>query len=67
MKSACQTCGMLLDDPGEFHPYAFCLWKMAGHDPWAELRWIADKLGLGEVRVVNVRDLPAQPARGAAK
>jgi hypothetical protein len=41
----CQACGMLCDDAGEFHPYAFCVWKRAGLDPWQQLKWIEDRLG----------------------
>ncbi len=44
----CQTCGMLLDDAGEFHPYSFCLLKKAGRDPWREIRTIALALHLGD-------------------
>lgn len=42
----CQTCGMLLDDAGEYHPYVFCILKKAGQDPWANVRLIAAQLQL---------------------
>jgi hypothetical protein len=49
----CQDCGMLLDGPGEFHPHVFCVLKKAGYDdPWGEMRWIADRLGV---------EIPARP------
>jgi hypothetical protein len=35
--SACIECGMALNDAGEFHPYAFCMLKKAGLDPWREM------------------------------
>jgi hypothetical protein len=57
-KATCSECGMLLDDAGEFHPYAFCLWKKAGHDPWDTLNWILTQLGRERVPVTNVRNLP---------
>lgn len=50
---SCATCGMVLDDGGEFHPYMFCMLKQAGHDPWADFRWAAGQFGL---------DLPERPA-----
>jgi hypothetical protein len=50
----CQTCGMLLDDAGEYHPYIFCVLKKAGHDPWQDVRLIAAQLGLKP-------DLPERP------
>lgn len=40
---------MLLDDPGEFHPYAFCAWRRAGLDPWFQLNQILEWLGLDRV------------------
>lgn len=33
-KNHCGECGALLRDPGEFHPYVFCVLKKAGRDPW---------------------------------
>ena len=56
----CQQCGMLLDDPGEFHPYVFCVLKKAGRDPWQETRLLVRNLGLGELpqRPPLIRDLP---------
>jgi hypothetical protein len=50
----CQTCGMLLDDVGEFHPFVFCVLKKAGRDPWADILWVTEQLGIGG-------DLPAKP------
>ncbi len=47
-RRTCQTCGMLLDDAGEYHPYAFCILKKAGQDPWQSVRLIAGQLGLGD-------------------
>ncbi len=44
----CQTCGMLLDDAGEYHPYVFCVLKKARRDPWHEVRMIAEQLQLGD-------------------
>jgi hypothetical protein len=41
----CTTCGMLLDDPCEFHPYAFCVLKKAGLDPWTTFGWVNAQLG----------------------
>lgn len=43
----CQTCGMLLDDAGEFHPHIFCILKKAGRDPWDDVLWITTQLGVG--------------------
>jgi hypothetical protein len=32
----CQTCGMHVDDPAEYHPYLFCeLYQLGHHDPAA--------------------------------
>lgn len=42
---ACATCGMVLDDPGEFHPYLFCVLKEAGRDPWSDFKWAVEQLG----------------------
>jgi hypothetical protein len=50
----CQTCGMLLDDAGEYHPYVFCVLKKAGQDPWGSVRLITAQLQLKP-------DLPAKP------
>lgn len=44
----CQTCGMLLDDAGEYHPHSFCVLKLAGLDPWQTVRIIAGQLRLGD-------------------
>jgi len=44
--SSCRVCGMLLNDPGEFHPHAFCVWKKAGLDPWNTLLWVNQRLGI---------------------
>jgi hypothetical protein len=58
----CQTCGMLLDDPGEFHPFAFCIWKRAGQPPWETLVAINSRLGIDvthwPTKPPLVRDLP---------
>lgn len=43
---SCATCGMVLDDAGEFHPHLFCLLKQAGRDPWADFKWAVEQLGL---------------------
>lgn len=51
----CQSCGMLLDNAGEFHPHAFCMWKQAGLDPWQALLWVNEKLG------VDVAHWPKRP------
>jgi hypothetical protein len=51
----CQTCGMLLDDAGEFHPYVFCVLKRAGRDPWDGLLWVNEQLG------VDVTHWPKRP------
>lgn len=56
-EATCQCCGMLLDDPGEFHPYAFCVWKKDGLDPWDTLNWILDRLGRDPVPYTLVRQL----------
>ncbi len=50
----CQTCGMLLDDAGEYHPFVFCLLKKSGRDPWQEIRLVAAQLRLKP-------DLPERP------
>lgn len=34
----CGDCGMLLEDAGEYHPYAFCVLKKAGLNPWPYVR-----------------------------
>lgn len=44
----CQECGMLLDDAGEYHPFAFCVLKKSGLAPWDAIRIIAGQLGLGD-------------------
>ena len=49
-RRTCQTFGMLLDREGEFHPYAFCVWKKAGLDPWDQLRWTVEALGIDITR-----------------
>lgn len=54
----CAECGMLLGDPGEFHPYAFCLLRKAGAiDPWKEFRWLCAAAGV----VKEADDLPSKP------
>lgn len=47
-RRTCQTCGMLLDDAGEYHPFVFCVLKRAGRDPWQEIRTVALQLQLGD-------------------
>lgn len=42
----CQECGMLLNDPGEYHPHIFCVLKKAGRDPWLDVVFLASTLGL---------------------
>lgn len=60
MKGHCTTCGMVTDHPGEYHPYAFCVLKRAGLDPWREVRRIAGQLaGAG----LNMDRLPEHPPR----
>jgi hypothetical protein len=49
----CVECGMALTRP-EYHPYAFCVLKKAGLDPWETVRQINDDLGL-------VKELPDHP------
>jgi hypothetical protein len=39
---------MLLGDAAEYHPYAFCVLKKAGLDPWQEVRLIAAQLQIGD-------------------
>ena len=51
----CQECGMLLDDAAEFHPYMFCVLKQAGRDPWADVLWLNERLG------VDVTHWPKRP------
>jgi hypothetical protein len=56
----CQECGMLLDHPGEFHPFLFCMLKKLGKDPWLEFSWAVERL-TGEAQPAKpplVRDLP---------
>lgn len=57
----CQTCGMATADPGEFHPYAFCMWVKAGLDPWSTLLDLNTRLGLDTThwpkKVPLIRDL----------
>lgn len=52
---------MATGDAGEFHPYVFCVLFKAGRDPWEDIRFVADRLGLGELpkRPPLVRHLPA--------
>lgn len=59
---------MLLDDPGEFHPYAFCVLKKAGLSPWGEIRLIVNVLGLGDLpdKPVMVRHLGGPNKRKSA-
>lgn len=47
-RRTCQTCGMLLDDAGEYHPFVFCVLKKAGRDPWQEIRTVALQLQLAD-------------------
>lgn len=54
-RRTCQSCGMLLDREGEFHPHSFCIWKKAGHDPWEMLARTVDMLG------VDVTHWPKRP------
>jgi len=58
---SCQECGMLLDDPAEFHPYVFCVIKKGGQDPWEALLWVNKRLGIDTTywpeRPPLVRDL----------
>lgn len=59
---ACQECGMATRDPGEFHPYAFCVWVKAGLEPWETLEWINSGLGFDMGHLPEppmIRDLPA--------
>lgn len=44
----CQECGMLLEDAGEYHPFAFCVWKKAGLNPWEAAATVVHAL-TGEV------------------
>jgi hypothetical protein len=57
---ACSDCGMATADPGEFHPFLFCVLKKAGRDPWEDIRFVVERLGLGELpkRPPLIRDLP---------
>lgn len=35
--TTCGECGAKLNDPGEFHPYAFCVMRKRGQSPWLEM------------------------------
>lgn len=62
----CQECGMLLDDPGEYHPYEFCVLKKArpSRNPWDVVERFAQDLCLGKVhRGITVRQLQALRSR----
>ena len=41
MSNICQECGMNVE-PGEFHPYEFCLLYKAGQDPRALYKRIVE-------------------------
>lgn len=59
----CQSCGMLLDDAGEFHPFMFCVLKKAGRDPWMDLRATMHHLGVElPKKPPLVRNLPMKVA-----
>jgi hypothetical protein len=47
LREPCTECGALVE-PGEYHPFAFCVMRKAGLQPWHEVRVIAGQLGLGD-------------------
>lgn len=63
---ACSECGMATRDQGEFHPHVFCVLFKAGRDPWQDIRWVAERLGLGALpkRPPLIRDLPETTTEG---
>lgn len=42
----CTECNALLRQPGEYHPYEFCVLYKAGLDPWEAVQRINKHLGL---------------------
>ena len=65
----CSECNMTLWDAGEYHPYAFCVLRKAGLDPWQQIRVIAGQLGLddpGEKPPITSR-LVGRPLKAASQ
>lgn len=47
LRKPCGECGAVTD-PGEYHPYAFCVLHRGGLDPWQTVRFLAARLKLGD-------------------
>jgi hypothetical protein len=67
MNPRCTECGMSLVRAGEYHPYAFCVLRKAGLDPWAQLRTMAMQVGLGDPggRAPLVTETAERPLKAA--
>ncbi len=67
-REPCGECGAMVE-PGEYHPYVFCLLVKARLNPWREVRIIAGQLGLddpGEAPPKVWEIVPAQRSRWEA-
>lgn len=66
----CVTCGMVTNDPGEYHPYTFCQLYKAGIHPWqflANVLWDRgwEKQSVEILDRFNVRDMSKRALKGS--